>query len=208
MIDKTPVEKLKNLQKKAMPRNGPLLFSIEQWELIRRLRNSGLTKEQIGQAFDDLNKIEQDLGSMYNVPANSNSNSSSYQNNSLSNITGNMSANEVSSKLANNQIFNNMQIFQMAKSLSSMTQQRQGNSNSSNNNNSQNGINFNNLTNGGSFIKQAEVKSEDTIVTQSPSGNQSQTNGQITAATAIVNSYFASTMEPDQETKLIEEFKL
>lgn len=51
-----------------MPRNGSLLFSIEQWELLRRLRNSGLTKEQIGQAFDDLAKIEQDLGSMYNIP--------------------------------------------------------------------------------------------------------------------------------------------
>jgi len=54
-----------------MPRNGSLLFSIEQWELIRRLRNSGLTKEQIGQAFDDLAKIEQDLGSMYDMPINS-----------------------------------------------------------------------------------------------------------------------------------------
>jgi hypothetical protein len=43
-------------------KNNSLLFSIEQWEFIRRLRNSGLTKEQICQAFDDLDRIERELG--------------------------------------------------------------------------------------------------------------------------------------------------
>ncbi len=70
-----------------MPRNGSLLFSIEQWELIRRLRNSGLTKEQIGQAFDDLNKIEQDLGNMYNLPAGTANYAPSSQINSMPHLT-------------------------------------------------------------------------------------------------------------------------
>lgn len=39
-----------------------VLFSIEQWELIRRLRNSGINKEQICQAFDDLERVDRDLG--------------------------------------------------------------------------------------------------------------------------------------------------
>ena len=73
-----------------MPRNGfnygSLHFSIEQWELIRRLRNSGLTKEQIGQAFDDLNKIEQEMGSIYNVRT---SPIQQQNNTSLSNLSGN-----------------------------------------------------------------------------------------------------------------------
>ena len=43
-------------------KNNSLLFSIEQWEFIRRLRNSGLTKDQICQAFDDLDRIERELG--------------------------------------------------------------------------------------------------------------------------------------------------
>lgn len=51
-----------------MSTNSTLLFSIEQWELIRRLRNSGLTKEQVCQAFDDLDRMDQELGSFYNVP--------------------------------------------------------------------------------------------------------------------------------------------
>ena len=45
-----------------------LLFSIEQWEFIRRLRNSGLTKEQICQAFDDLDRIERELGNLFHNP--------------------------------------------------------------------------------------------------------------------------------------------
>lgn len=81
-----------------MPRNGSLLFSIEQWELIRRLRNSGLTKEQIGQAFDDLTKIEQDLGSMYNIPTNlvNNPASANFQANAqinqISHLSGNLTS--------------------------------------------------------------------------------------------------------------------
>ena len=40
-------------------------FSIEQWEFIRRLRNSGLSKEQVCQAFDDLERIERELDSLF-----------------------------------------------------------------------------------------------------------------------------------------------
>lgn len=50
-------------------KNSSLLFTIEQWELTRRLKNSGLTKEQLCQAYDDLDRIEAELGQLYNVPA-------------------------------------------------------------------------------------------------------------------------------------------
>ena len=45
-----------------------LSFSIEQWELIRRLRNSGITKDLLLRAFDDLDRMEKDLGSLFNMP--------------------------------------------------------------------------------------------------------------------------------------------
>lgn len=48
--------------------NGSPLFTIEQIELIRRLRNSGITKEQIIQAFDSLERLDRELGPVYNVP--------------------------------------------------------------------------------------------------------------------------------------------
>lgn len=204
-----------------MPRNGfnygSLHFSIEQWELIRRLRNSGLTKEQIGQAFDDLNKIEQEMGSIYNVRT---SPIQQQNNTSLSNLSGT----EASSKFNSNQI--NMQIFQMAKNLSSMTQQTRTNSNSSHNSN---GMHLNNLANG-NFIKHTDhsknpspkldnsnehfnnnnntSNTSEFKSTSSSNGNHSQSNSQTTAAASIVNAHFASQMEPEQEAKLLEEFKL
>ena len=44
------------------------LFSIEQTELIRRLRNSGITKEQVVQAFETFERIDEDLGTLYTIP--------------------------------------------------------------------------------------------------------------------------------------------
>lgn len=59
---------IEKLFSNVMSTNSTLLFSIEQWELTRRLRNSGLTKEQVCQAFDDLDRMDKELGSLYNVP--------------------------------------------------------------------------------------------------------------------------------------------
>ncbi|KAG8192803.1 hypothetical protein JTE90_019119 [Oedothorax gibbosus] len=39
------------------------LFTIEQIELIRRLRNSGITKEQVSMAFDQMDRLDVELGS-------------------------------------------------------------------------------------------------------------------------------------------------
>ena len=61
MKEKDLFERL--LLSNIMSKNSSLLFTIEQWELVRRLKNSGITKEQICQAFDDLDKMEKDLGS-------------------------------------------------------------------------------------------------------------------------------------------------
>ncbi|XP_015911265.1 homeobox-containing protein 1 isoform X2 [Parasteatoda tepidariorum] len=38
------------------------LFTIEQIELIRRLRNSGITKEQVSMAFDQMDRLDVELG--------------------------------------------------------------------------------------------------------------------------------------------------
>ncbi|XP_054707708.1 homeobox-containing protein 1-like [Uloborus diversus] len=38
------------------------LFTIEQIELIRRLRNSGITKEQVAMAFDQMDRLDAELG--------------------------------------------------------------------------------------------------------------------------------------------------
>lgn len=48
--------------------SSSLLFSIEQWELIRRLRNSGVSKDDICSAFDELDRVERDLGPVYDLP--------------------------------------------------------------------------------------------------------------------------------------------
>jgi hypothetical protein len=48
--------------------NGTPLFTVEQIELIRRLRNSGVTKEQLVQAWDTLGRLDRDLGPVYTVP--------------------------------------------------------------------------------------------------------------------------------------------
>ncbi|CAE1316901.1 unnamed protein product [Acanthosepion pharaonis] len=47
------------------------MFTIEQIELIRRLRNSGITKEQVVEAFERFDRIDQELGHLYTVPSSS-----------------------------------------------------------------------------------------------------------------------------------------
>ncbi|RNA25115.1 von Willebrand factor type EGF and pentraxin domain-containing 1, partial [Brachionus plicatilis] len=69
LIKKNDKEVIEKLFSNVMSTNSTLLFSIEQWELTRRLRNSGLTKDQVCQAFDDLDRMDKEFGSLYNVPA-------------------------------------------------------------------------------------------------------------------------------------------
>lgn len=47
---------------------GKFLFTIEQLELIRRLRNSGVTKQQVLYAFDSLERVDHQLGDIYTIP--------------------------------------------------------------------------------------------------------------------------------------------
>ena len=47
---------------------GQPLFTIEQIELIRRLRNSGITKDQLTNAFETLERIDRELGPIYTIP--------------------------------------------------------------------------------------------------------------------------------------------
>lgn len=43
-----------------------LHLSVEQWELLRRLRNSHLTKQQIIRAYDELDRLDRELGNLFN----------------------------------------------------------------------------------------------------------------------------------------------
>jgi hypothetical protein len=44
-----------------------LQLSVEQWELLRRLRNSHLTKQQIIRAYDELDRLDRELGNLFNT---------------------------------------------------------------------------------------------------------------------------------------------
>lgn len=44
------------------------MFTVEQIELIRRLRNSGMSKDQILSAWDILDRVDSQLGQVYNIP--------------------------------------------------------------------------------------------------------------------------------------------
>jgi hypothetical protein len=46
-----------------------LQLSVEQWELLRRLRNSHLTKTQIIRAYDELDRLDRELGNLFNSPS-------------------------------------------------------------------------------------------------------------------------------------------
>lgn len=181
--DKEMLEKL--LLSNVMSNNSSLLFSIEQWELTRRLRNSGLSKEQVCQAFDDLERMERDLGSLYSIPLNiSNlslpcSNTSSQQS-TCSNLNSSLNkANEIFTK--------NMQNFQnlFAKNSSNLHQQQQ----------------------------QQKVSAPNTNLNSSlqNGSNNSNSNDNSTTSSAsaaiVVNTHFATIIDPDLENKEIEEFR-
>ena len=53
-----------------------LQLSVEQWELLRRLRNSHLTKVQIIRAYDELDRLDRELGNLFNSASFTNSFSS------------------------------------------------------------------------------------------------------------------------------------
>ena len=48
--------------------HGTPLYTVEQLELIRRLRNSGISKEDIVTAFDSFDRLDRELGPVYNIP--------------------------------------------------------------------------------------------------------------------------------------------
>ena len=87
-----------------------ILFTIEQWELIRRLRNSGLNKEHLCQAYDDLERIERELGSVYDVH-----NDVTNVNNSQQHTNANLTADP----LTHSKNLQNFQVL-MAKNLAAM----------------------------------------------------------------------------------------
>ena len=135
-----------------MSKNSTLLFTVEQWELTRRLKNSGLTKEQLCQAFDDLDKMEKDLGSLYNIP--------------LSNNNGATSSSSASASTKN------------------IPNPHKNNQKPASNGFNNNSTNTNSLNN----------SSTDTITSAS-------------AASNIVNTYFASVIDPEVENKEVEDFR-
>lgn len=53
--------------------SASLQLSVEQWELLRRLRNSHLTKTQIIRAYDELDRLDRELGNLFNTAHSSSS---------------------------------------------------------------------------------------------------------------------------------------
>lgn len=51
-----------------MKMQGQQLFTVEQIELIRRLKNSGINKDQLAQAFDSMDRLDRELGNVYTIP--------------------------------------------------------------------------------------------------------------------------------------------
>jgi len=110
MKEKELFERL--LLSNLMSKNSSLLFTVEQWELVRRLKSSGITKEQICQAFDDLDKMENDLTKYTNMKLlnesntiNTNLNSSSSSSSSIG-FNLNNNNNEINSTATSTQIVN------------------------------------------------------------------------------------------------------
>ena len=50
-----------------LPTNGAM-YTVEQIELIRRLRNSGISKDQLMHAYEAFERLDQELGPMYYMP--------------------------------------------------------------------------------------------------------------------------------------------
>jgi predicted XRE-type DNA-binding protein len=93
----------------VMSKNSSLMFTVEQWELTRRLRLTGLTKEQVCQAFDDLDKMEKDLSCLFTTL-------SPHSALSTNTPTNNSHHNEL--------VLKNFQLL-MAKNLANINQQQQ-----------------------------------------------------------------------------------
>ena len=93
----------------VMTKNSNLFFSIEQWELTRRLKNSGLSKEQLCQAFDDIERIEKDLGAIYNIPVTSNNNVNNINSPSSTHSTSSASSSSSSSAMSSSNPLNRIE---------------------------------------------------------------------------------------------------
>lgn len=149
----------------VMSKHSSLLFTVEQWELARRLRLSGLSKEQVCQAFDDLEKMEKDLSYLI---------SQHHQQQQQQQQLNNNLAHHSSASQSNELFLKNFQLL-IAKNLANLNQ----------------------------FQQHHQQHQQ-----QSSSSLPNLDNLQSTAALNIVNSQFAKLIDPEQENKEIDEFKL
>lgn len=161
-----------------------LLFSIEQWELIRRLRNSGISKEDIIQAFDELDRIERDLGSIYDLPMAKPSSGSTTQNNSSGNKQNELFAKNFQMLLSQAATTNNNHHHhqKLASSIVGV-----------------NKVSSNDLSNTTSHL----LGSSDSTTTGTSGSSAAMTQN----ANNLVNAYFSNLIDSDAENKAIEEFR-
>lgn len=162
-----------------------LLFSIEQWELIRRLRNSGISKEDIIQAFDELDRIERDLGSIYDLPMAKPSSGSTTQNNSSGNKQNELFAKNFQMLLSQAATTNNNHHHHHQKLASSIV--------------GVNKVSSNDLSNTTSHL----LGSSDSTTTGTSGSSAAMTQN----ANNLVNAYFSNLIDSDAENKAIEEFR-
>ena len=170
-----------------MSKNSSLLFNIEQWELTRRLRNSGLSKEQLCQAFDDLDRMERELGNLYSLPTGANSSTSSTSTSPPLSSTSSSSQHTSNNHLALNKAataMNNVSFQHLIAANNAATAAAGGAGNCK-------------PANGG--LK----TSADSIGDQSSASGQSAPN-----AAAIINAHFAQLVDFEAENREMEEFRM
>jgi len=196
-----------------MSKNLPsLLFTIEQWELIRRIRNSGLTREQLCQAYDDLDRVERDLGTIYNLPFNLT------ESNSNTNPNANMASSILSAQqslLADPAIFaKNLQII-MAKNIAAqrfLSQTGQVNGTVNNVNGSTSSSTSSSINNGTTHNNSNSSNSSTNSTSSgsnrgtSPNANENIVNQNNKVAHNVISSN--NIHEIELEAKELEEFRL
>ena len=174
--------------------SSSLLFSIEQWELIRRLRNSGVSKDDIFSAFDELDRVERDLGPVYDLPLINNAKTTPQQQQTHP-ITAVAAYTTAAAKHNQQQQQQNQQQNEIfAKNFHLLLSQAAATTNPSNKQPHQ----------------QQSIKNEGLPAQQTVNDSHSpmNTNAAMTQnANNIVNTYFANIIDSESENKQIEELR-
>jgi predicted XRE-type DNA-binding protein len=188
-------------------KNSTLVFTIEQWELARRLKNSGISKEQLCQAFDDLDRMERDLGQLYNIPIASNTNSS-FGNNltNTSNISNNNHNHNNNAHSSSNKVMSDLFNKNFQLIINNTSNHKINNGNLTNNST----LNNNNTSNKNLLSNINHLNTSNNANNNNGLNSHTDLNNCLlnaSNASTVVSNFFASLIDPELENKQVEEFK-